>query len=107
MVSLTNTDTRPLLVARRLWGGSISKQTKESRPAAVQDLYRWSIYGQKSRKFLQDIRPMTKIKAEQIDIFLSLLDVIPSVRGQRRAEGATALIESGAERLRLIKRGAA
>lgn len=105
VVSLTNTDPRPLIRARELWGGFISKQTKESRQFAIQDLWRWQIYGHKSRPFLEAIRPYSKLKCEQIDTYLSILEVLPYGHGQRRPTGATKIIELGAARLRFLKRG--
>lgn len=105
VVSLTNTDVRPLLRANAIWGGFISKQTIATRPGAVQDIWRWQIYGHNSRGFLVGIRPFVVIKAEQIDGYLAVLDVLPILRGQRRSSAAAAVIEMQSTRLRLLKRG--
>jgi hypothetical protein len=106
VVSLTNCDVRPLVRARDLWGGYVSRQKAETRRGALRDLWRWQIYGQKSRQFLEMIRPFSRIKREQIDTYLSVLRVLPVGRGARRHAGATAVIEAGAVRLRLLKREA-
>ena len=104
VVSLTNCDVRPLLRARELWGGFVSRQTIAERPGSVRDIWRWQIYGQKSRTFLEAIRPFTQIKREQIDTYLGVLDVLPHGRGSRRLVGAADVIEAGAIKLRLLKR---
>ena len=106
VVSLTNCDVRPLARARELWGGYISRQSATSRPHAIRDLWRWQIYGQKSRAFLEAIRPYTILKREQIDTYLGVLEVLPLGRGARRASGAASVINAGAARLRLLKREA-
>jgi hypothetical protein len=103
VVSLTNTDVRPLKQVQALWGGAISTQV--DRPGAVRDIWRWQIYGQKSRPFLEAIRPYVRLKGEQIDAYLAILTVLPNGRGQRYAPGAAALIASGSAQLRLMKRG--
>lgn len=106
VVSLTNTDIRPLKRAVELWGGFISSQSKESRKWALQDLWRWQIYGQNSRAFLAAIRPYTVIKTAQIDAFVAILDVLPSGHGKRRGLGAKTVIDTESARLRLLKRQA-
>lgn len=104
VVSLTNTDIRPLVRAQELWGGGLSRQRVDL--AGVQVIWRWQIYGQKATPFLIDIRPFVLIKGEQVDIFLAVLKVIPTARGARRMPGVAALVTESAERLRLLKRGA-
>lgn len=106
VVSLTNTDIRPLARAQELWGGHISSQSAESRRGAVQDLLRWQIYGQHSRAFVEEIRPYVLVKGEQLDLYPAILDVIPRLRGARRADGVAALVEANGVRLRSLKRGA-
>ena len=107
VVSLTNTDVRPLVRAKELWGGSIVCQKKEVRKGAIQDLWRWQIYGHKSRKFLEDIRQFTKIKCDQIDCYLETLNLIPVERGERRASGSSQVIDLAISKLKLLKRGVA
>ena len=106
VVSLTNCDVRPLVRARELWGGFISRQTVESRKFALRDLWRWQIYGQKSRAFLEAIRPFSLLKREQIDTYLCVLGALPVGRGARRAAGAADIINAGTARLKLLKREA-
>jgi hypothetical protein len=60
----------------------------------------------KSRLFLEAISPYVKLKVEQIEVYLQILDVLPRGRGQRRETGARATIEAGAMKLRALKRGA-
>jgi hypothetical protein len=105
-VVLTNTDLRPLVRARQLWGGSITTQPMWTRPIAVQDLHRWSIYGHASRPFLEAIRPFLMLKGEQVDIYLEALAYVPVGRGTRRGPGAAQALDEAARRLRLLKRGA-
>ena len=114
VVSLTNTDIRPLVMAQGLWGGSVSCQKKEGRKFAVQDLWRWQIYGAESKKFLEDIYPFTILKKEQIDVYLSVLGTAIRGRPDHRAEieGArySALrenVQRAAVKLKLLKRGTA
>lgn len=107
VVSLTNTDVRPLLVARERWGGFISCQSKEGRPCALRDIHRWQIYGQKSRAFLEAIRPFVLLKGDQIDAYLAILGLIPSGRGQRRQIGVSAIVDLASARLKALKRGVA
>ncbi len=104
-VCLTNTDARSLSRARELWGGSILKQSKESRRGARQDIFQWYIYGHYSRKFLEDIRPFVKMKGDQIDCYLTILDVIPHKRGTRRQPGTAAIIDMAQQQLSAMKRG--
>lgn len=101
VVSLTNCDVRPLLQAQALWGGFIASQEQGRRR-----VFRWQIYGQKSRSFLEAIRPFVRLKGEQIDAYLAILLVLPNGRGQRYAPGAAVRIRAGADRLRLLKREA-
>lgn len=110
VVCLTNTDIRPLKRAKEVWGGHINCQPASGRQYAVRDLWRWQIYGHYSRKFLEDIRPYSILKIEQIDIYLEHLSLVPIGKGlhsrdtvQRQALNDKRLIASS--RLRLLKRG--
>ncbi len=107
VVSLTNTDLRPLQRAKDLWGGFLSTQTVATRPFSLQDIWRWQIYGHSARPFLEAIRPFSMLKAEQIDCYLEALSSVPHRRGARRASGADVVIEAASARLRLLKRGVA
>jgi hypothetical protein len=100
---LSNTDVRPLQRAKELWGGFISTQLKEDREFAAQDLFRWSVYGHNSVAFLEDIRPFTRCKSEQIDVYLDAMQHVPKLRGEKRLPGANEIIESAATRLKVLK----
>ncbi len=105
VVSLTNTDIRPILLAKELWGGTVYCQKKEGRRYARQDLWIWHIYGHKSKPFLEAIRPFTIIKKDQIDCYLSTMKHVPRFRGERYKEGAAVIINDATVRLKLLKRG--
>lgn len=106
VVSLTNTDIRPLRRAEELWGGYISTQKASTRPGALQDLWRWQIYGHSARPFLEAIRPFSKVKAEQIDVYLAVLSRVPVGRGAKYTGDDKEVISAAAVKLRLLKRGA-
>ena len=106
VASLTNTDIRPLIMARDLFGGYLTMQPIRSRPGAVQDLFRWQIYGHSARPFLEAIRPFVMLKGEQIDVYLDALAHVPVGRGTRRKPGDTEALGVAASRLRSLKRGA-
>lgn len=103
VVSLTNTDIRPLLLAESLWGGSIATQREDE--LGVQTIYRWQIYGHSARAFLEEIRPFVMVKGEQIDWYLEALAFVPVGRGQRYQGDAKVEIDRRAAQLRLLKRG--
>jgi len=105
VVCLTNTDVRPLRRASILWGGTVTTQSKNGRKGALQDLWRWSLYGHNSLEFLRDIRPYTMIKTEQIDCYLDAMNVVPML-GYNRPEGAAEIIDEAIVTLCLLKRGA-
>jgi hypothetical protein len=107
VVVLANTDTRPLMRAQEIWGGRIFCQMRAGTRYAKQDFWRWQVYGHNARQFLEDVRPYLILKAEQVDVFLGVLEHIPSRRGKKRKEGATAAIQQAEQRLRLLKRGVA
>lgn len=106
VVTLTNTDIRPLLRAQTIWGGSITSQDR-SRQFAIRDLYRWTVYGHAARPFLEDVRPFLLLKGEQVDVYLATLAYVPVGRGTRRRPGDTEAQTAAAARLRLLKRGVA
>ena len=54
--------------------------------------------------FLEEIRPFVVVKGEQIDTYIDTLKHVPLL-GLRRASGSAQIIEAGAARLRLLKRG--
>lgn len=105
--SLTNTDVRALRRARELWGGAILCQTAATRARmshpSRRDTWRWELAGHSARDFLEAIRPFVKLKGDQIDTYLAMLDVLPRGRGVKRQPGATGLITLAANRLRLLK----
>ena len=105
VASLSNTDLRPLLAAQNIWGGHIAFVSSASRPAAVRDMWRWQIYGQNSAAFLEDIRPFTSVKSDQIDVYLEIIRIIPTRRGQRRRPGDAEIINFAANRLKSLKWG--
>ena len=104
VVSLTNTDIRPLLRAKELWGGFICSQSVESRRFAIRVLYRWQIYGHSARPFLEAIRPFVLLKGEQIDCYLSVLPMVSSKPGTRYTPEVKETIGLVEARLRLLKR---
>lgn len=105
VVVIANTDVRPLQRAQELWGGHLDCQERGEK--GIQDLWRWQLYGHNSREFLEDILPFSRLKKEQIEVYLNALDHMPNGRGQRRPAGSSEVIEAAAVRLRLLKRGAA
>lgn len=104
VVNVANTDVRPLARAKELWGGHLNLQGKQKY--SVRDLWHWNLYGHFARPFLEDIRPYSRLKAEQIDVYLDALSHVPT-RGQRRRAGADAAIREASTRLKLLKRGEA
>jgi len=113
VVSLTNTDIRPLVRAKDLWGGAICCQLATDRKYAIRDLWRWQIYGVYSVMFLNDIYPFVKIKKEQIDVYLSVLGTAIRGKPTHRSEFETARFEAHREnisravvKLKLLKRSA-
>ena len=105
VVSLTNTDVRPLKKVQEMWGGFINVQKKENRRFAIQDIFRWQVYGHNARPFLEAIRPFVLVKREQIDIYLSVLDVLPKKANGKRGHSGNLwnLINVGALKLRELK----
>jgi hypothetical protein len=104
IVTISNTDVRPLLQAVELWGGKIYKMCKHKIKGAHMDVYHWHLYGQHSRQFLNDILPYSRIKVEQILSFLAILDVIPTKRGARRNAGVTAIVDFHSAQLKNLKK---
>jgi hypothetical protein len=106
VVSLTNTDIRPLKEAQSIWGGFLSTQEAIGRKGAIRDLWRWQIYGHSARRFLEDILPYVRVKKEQIDVYLGALNHIPHLGG-KYSDGDSQFISESATQLRLLKRGIA
>src|SRR5215468_12516086 len=77
VVTLINTDVRPLRKAKDIWGGAIFSRTRTSYCRNAQDQWRWEIYGHSSIQFLRDIRPFVVIKGEQIDCYLEAMNFVP------------------------------
>jgi hypothetical protein len=102
VVSMTNTDIRPLRLAQERWGGAINSQGGtlwEQRP----QIFRWQIYGHNAADFLRAIRPLVVTKADQIDVYLDALQYVPVGRGTKREPGAAEAIDLAAARLKRLK----
>jgi hypothetical protein len=109
VVSLTNTDIRPLRRAQELWGGAIALQKRGGKQVGVQDIHRWQIYGHGSRSFLEAIQPFTMIKSDQIAAYIAALDVLPKVTHGSAGHGQETwkVINDSAQKLRSLKRAGA
>jgi hypothetical protein len=106
VVSITNTDVRPLKRAKELWGGTINVQKRETLQGALQDLRRWSVYGRNSREFLNAILPYLIVKKEQVNIYLAILDLLPNkpIGSIGYSKNTHDTIYDGATKLRQLKR---
>ena len=101
LATIGNTDKLPLERAKELWGGSITYQDR----GLNQRIWRWSVYGANSRKFLEDILPYVLNKKAQIEVYLRVLDVIPKGAQGRKGYDSKVreIINAGASKLRLLK----
>lgn len=55
----------------KTWGGNGSIQTTKSTGAKK---FNWQLNSKKAERFLQDIRPFTRLKSEQIDMALFYME---------------------------------
>ena len=68
VVSLTNTNPKPVNLACKIYGGRIDQYTpKKGKKLA----YQWRIWSKKAAVFLLDVLPYTLVKKEQVEIALS------------------------------------
>lgn len=104
LVTISNTDIRPLQECSKLWGGKISVVLKSKVKNAHMDIYNWKLYGHNAKQFLEDILPFSIVKADQIKVFLSILEVLPKNKGEKRKEGVSDFIDNQAQKLRLLKK---
>ena len=81
VVTVSNTDRRPLEKAISIWGGSLTCQKAATRKYAKADVLRWHLYGRNAVQFLQDILPYTIIKTEQIQLYLEAMKLISNKSG--------------------------
>lgn len=64
-LQLTNSDTRPLELAKELFGGKIYCNRKKPNP-----VYQWMVSGTNSEKFAKAIVPYCVVKREQLQFYL-------------------------------------
>ena len=62
---VTNTDPRPLVRLRELFGGGICPEHRKQYGC----IWKWTIYGRRLDRFLAAIAPYLIIKKDQVDVF--------------------------------------
>jgi hypothetical protein len=70
-LAITNTDVRPLMACRRLFGGSIHTRHKASR-LSRKIVYQWYLSSRRAAQFLSVVLPHLIIKAEKARLALQL-----------------------------------
>ena len=66
VVSITNTDRRPLDWVRARWGGKVYAHNSDLRDGRKL-AFHWTLFGSKAEVFLVAVRPYLIIKAERCD----------------------------------------
>jgi hypothetical protein len=82
-LDISNNDPRPLLELEEKFGGTV-KAHSSGRP----DAFRWWVTGNKAVEFAKGILPYTRIKREQLEIYIAFAKL-----KRRKAMGTTPLTE--------------
>jgi hypothetical protein len=99
MLSISNTDRRPLELAKTIFGGSISGSEKIGSNYIV---FSWNVTGKRSERAAHRLLPYSLVKREQLELYLIARATI-GTDFQRVSQETKETREVCAERIRLLK----
>jgi hypothetical protein len=98
LVQVTNTDPRPIQALHDAFAGHMFRDDR--RRGNERPCYRWQANSRVACRFLEAIRPYSRIKAEQIDVALAFQETL---RWRRRTTETIAERDTFAAKLKLLK----